>query len=66
MNLELFLRNLLLGESNELKNRYIHVRWQKQDIGSSKPDIEERKQDIGDSKQDIEELKQRCKAYLSN
>ncbi len=29
--LELFLRNLLLGENNELKNRYIHVRWQKQD-----------------------------------
>ena len=28
----MFLRNLLLGENNELKNRYIHVRWQKQDI----------------------------------
>ena len=61
--LELFLRNLLLGESNELKNRYIHVLWQKQDIGSSKPDIEERKQDIGDSKPDIEKLKQRIQRY---
>lgn len=25
--LELFLRNLLLGEDNELKNRYLHIRW---------------------------------------
>ena len=23
----LFFRNLLLGENNELKNRYLHVRW---------------------------------------
>ena len=47
--LELFLRNLLLGETNNLKNRYTHIRWvdQKQDIGDSK-------QDIGDSKQDID------------
>lgn len=22
-----FLRNLLLGETNELKNRYLHIRW---------------------------------------
>ena len=38
--LELFLRNLLLGENNELKNRYTHVRWQKQDIETPKQDIE--------------------------
>ena len=25
--LELFFRNLLMGEDNELKNRYLHVRW---------------------------------------
>lgn len=25
--LELFLRNILLGENNELKNRYLHIRW---------------------------------------
>ena len=25
--LVLFLRNLLLGENNELKNRYLHIRW---------------------------------------
>ena len=45
-DLELFLRNLLLGENNELKNRYIHVRWQKQDHEEQKQDIEEQKQDI--------------------
>ncbi len=44
--LELFLRNLLLGENNELKNRYIHVLWKKQDIQDSKQDIDTRKQDI--------------------
>ncbi|WP_294519873.1 Fic family protein [uncultured Anaerovibrio sp.] len=27
--LEKFLRNLLLGEDNELKNRYLHIDWQK-------------------------------------
>ena len=25
--LELFFRNLLMGEENELKNRYLHIRW---------------------------------------
>ena len=25
--LELFLRNLLMGEDNELKNRYLHIEW---------------------------------------
>ena len=46
--LELFLRNLLLGEKNELKNRYLHVRWKtvKQDIEGTKQDIEMPKQDI--------------------
>ncbi|HAH74979.1 MAG TPA: hypothetical protein DCL62_02250 [Kandleria vitulina] len=51
--LELFLRNLLLGETNELKIRYLHVRWK--DV---KQDIQGIKQDIGDSKQDIQEIKQ--------
>ena len=50
--LELFLRNLLLGEQNELKNRYLHI------SGQIKPDIENRKQDIEEGKQDIEEGKQ--------
>ena len=46
--LELFLRNLLLGESNELKNRYMHVRWkmQKQDIQGQKQDIQKKEQHI--------------------
>ena len=37
----MFLRNLLLGETNELKNRYLHVRWKdvKQDIQGIKQDI---------------------------
>ena len=46
--LELFLRNLLLGEHNELHNRYLHISGAlgKQDIGSSKQDIQREKQDI--------------------
>ena len=47
--LECFLRNLLLGENNNLRNRYMHIRWneEKQDIEDRKQDIEDRKQDIG-------------------
>ena len=54
--LELFLRNLLLGESNELKNRYMHVRWkmQKQDIQGQKQDIQGQKQDMQKKEQHIE------------
>lgn len=45
--LELFLRNLLLGEDHPLKNRTLHVSGAvKQDIGDEKQDIEESKQDI--------------------
>lgn len=46
--LELFLRNLLLGEENELRNRYLHISnaFAKQDIGTRKQDIEQKKQDI--------------------
>ena len=46
--LELFLRNLLLGEHNELHNRYLHISgtFQKQDIGPAKQDISAAKQDI--------------------
>ena len=67
--LELFLRNLLLGETNELKNRYLHVRWKtiKQDIGSEKQDIRIQKQDIGDEKQDIQipdELGNKTKQHI--
>lgn len=53
---ELFLRNLLLGESNELKNRYLHIRWkeQKQDIGNTKQDIQNTKQDIDRREKHVE------------
>ncbi len=53
--LELFLRNLLLGEQNELRNRHVHVRWEiiKQDIQNEKQDIDIEKQNIIEKKQDI-------------
>ena len=38
--LELFLRNLILNEKNELKNRYLYINW------SKKLDIEDEKVDI--------------------
>ena len=31
--LELFFRNLLMGEKNELKNRYLHIRWKDSHLG---------------------------------
>ena len=49
--LELFLRNLLLGEKNELHNREMHISGK---FGSNKKqDIEPEKQDIGHEEQDI-------------
>jgi len=58
--LELFLRNLLLGEHNELKNRYLHIDWncQNQDIQSKKRDIGDKKQNIQAEKPDIKRIKQ--------
>ena len=46
--LELFLRNLLLNEKNELHNREMHISgtFKKQDIGGKKQDIQTKKQDI--------------------
>ena len=46
--LDLFLRNLLLNEKNELHNREMHISgmFQKQDIEGKKQDIERKKQDI--------------------
>ena len=55
--LELFLRNLLLNEGNELRNRYLHIRCQKPDIEAKKPDIEAKKPDIEAKKPDIDILK---------
>lgn len=63
--LELFLRNLLLKEHNDLKNRYIHIRWEMttQNIGNTKQDIRAKKQDIANAKQDIGSTKQDDKEH---
>ena len=56
--LELFLRNMLLNEHNELHNRNMHIsgllKDTKVDIGTSKMDIGTQKMDIETSKVDIE------------
>ena len=49
--LEMFLRNLLLGERHELHNRSLHISQ-----ALSKQDIGEEKRDIGSEKQDIDSL----------
>ena len=58
--LEVFLRNLLLNEKNELHNRNLHISGllneEKVDIGDSKVDIENEKVDIQDKKVDIESV----------
>lgn len=62
--LEVFLRNLLLGERNELHNRNLHISGvlntgkvdigdEKVDIGDEKVDIEDGKVDIGDGKAEV-------------
>ena len=52
--LEVFLRNLLLGERNELHNRNLHISGV---LNTGKVDIEDEKVDIGDEKVDIEDRK---------
>ena len=58
--LEMFLRNLLLNEQNELKNRYLHIfglqNKEKVDIETEKVDIGKEKVDIQDTKVDIESM----------
>lgn len=39
--LEAFLRNLLMGEQNELKNRYMHIRWDETTHSTGKQHIEQ-------------------------
>ena len=53
--LELFLRNLLLDEKNELHNRSMHISgmFEKADIESSKANIEDVEADIETQKADI-------------
>ncbi|MBR0138313.1 MAG: Fic family protein [Erysipelotrichaceae bacterium] len=65
--LELFLRNLLLNENNELKNRYLNIRNSKNiDIQEEKADIETEKIDIDSlfnkrTAANIRKLKAECK-----
>ncbi len=58
--LELFLKNLLLNENNELHNRDLHISGllesKKVDIDEKKVDIETEKVDIQSKKVDIENL----------
>ena len=52
--LEVFLRNLLLGERNELHNRNLHISGV---LNTGKVDIGDEKVDIGNEKVDIEDGK---------
>ena len=59
--LEVFLRNLLLNEKNELNNRNLHISEllnnKKVDAGDTKVDIENGKTDIENNKVDIQDKK---------
>ncbi len=67
--LEVFLRNLLLNEENELHNRDMHIsgllKTEKADIGSEKVDIRDKKADIGSGKVDIRDKKADIEGILS-
>ena len=62
--LELFLRNLLLEENNELKNRTMHISGRFNN--SKKVDIDETKVDIDHIKMDIEEKFKKQSISISN
>ncbi len=52
--LELFLNNLIFKENHELKNRFLHISYDKVDIETQKVDIGVQKVDIGAQKVDIQ------------
>ncbi|MBQ9276993.1 MAG: Fic family protein [Clostridia bacterium] len=56
--LELFLRNLLYGENNELKNRTLHIRWGSQNstFGTQKQHIDLQNSTFSTQKQHIDRL----------
>lgn len=61
--LELFIRNLVLGEENTLSNRLLHIYGdeilkQKQDIGDKNQDIHYKNQDIENENRDIQHKNQ--------
>ena len=69
--LELFLRNLLLDETNELHNRTMHISGMfdmkpKAGIDDQKADIEDQKTDIEGRKADIEEAKTNIHDKMEN
>ena len=67
--LEVFLRNLLLNEKNELQNRNLHISGllnnEKVDIQDTKVDIEKEKVDIEKEKVDIQDTKVDIESILS-
>ena len=60
--LELFLRNLLLNEKNELHNRNLHISGL---LNDEKVEIGDKKVDIGDEKVEIENEKADIESTLS-
>ena len=68
--LEVFLRNLLLNEKNELLNRNLHIsrllNEEKVDIRDRKVDIQDQKVDIQDQKVDIQDRKVDIRALKVN
>lgn len=55
--LETFLRNLLMDEKNELKNRYMHIRWDETTHSGEKQHIKQRiKQHIPDGNEILKRL----------
>lgn len=68
--LEVFLRNLLLQETNELHNRNLHISGlfttSKVDIQDEKVDIQDEKVDIQDERVDIQDKKADMETLLSS
>ncbi len=54
-----------MDENNELRNRYIHVRWEKQDIQDLKQNIEAQKQDIDIPEEFSNKTKQHIRTLFS-
>lgn len=55
--LELFFRNLLMGEKNELKNRYLHIRWKEMAGGvAEEPAVESTQKVSNGSQKSLEKI----------
>lgn len=62
--LERFFRNLLLGEHNELKNRYLHIRWNSNDENNSV--VQESYAPFNRTKRSVENIKKTEKSSAEN